>query len=180
MMIDFEMYFCIYCSENGLDIKLSFDMPEGYETAYGTFDQAVDTLYINAKLIQSLSDHEQLFYLYHELRHASQHLHPVQFSELINISKNYVIMFNGVCCKLVNNNWKKCKLEGSTEHFSEIYLGQPYEIDANKFAYEQVKGLLGDLRELRELYLFWLPKQPVDDAVYMDLYHMIDRSLHML
>ena len=66
------------------------------------------------------------------------------------------------------------KLDGSTEHFTELYLGQPYERDANDFAYEKVKELLGDSPELQELHAFWTPKKPIADQVYEELYRQID------
>ena len=46
-MVDYEKHFRMYCEENSLPIKLSFDIPEGYETAIGTFDPTVNTLFIN-------------------------------------------------------------------------------------------------------------------------------------
>jgi hypothetical protein len=41
-MVDYEKHFRVYCEENSLTINLSFDMPEGYETANGTFDLTVN------------------------------------------------------------------------------------------------------------------------------------------
>lgn len=76
------------------------------------------------------------------------------------------IQYDGTCYKLVDGEWKECKLDGSTEHFTELYLGQPYERDANDFAYEKVKELLGDSPELQELHAFWTPKKPIADQVY--------------
>ena len=82
--------------------------------------------------------------------------------------------YDGTCYKLVDGEWKECKLDGSTEHFTELYLGQPYERDANDFAYEKVKELLGDSPELQELHAFWTPKKPISDQVYEELYRQID------
>lgn len=45
-------------------------MPEGYETANGTFDPTVNTLFINKEMLQSQPEYEQMFYLISELRHA--------------------------------------------------------------------------------------------------------------
>lgn len=66
-----------------------------------------------------------------------------RFDELISRSRLYVIQYDGTCYKLVDGEWKECKLEGSIEFFTELYLGQPHERDANDFAYERVKALLG-------------------------------------
>ena len=127
-------------------------MPKGYETANGTFDPTVNTLFINKEMLQSQPEYEQMFYLFHELRHALQYLHPESFDGLI----------------------ARSRLDGSTEHFTELYLGQPYERDANDFAYEKVKELLGDSPELQELHAFWTPKKPIADQVYEELYRQID------
>lgn len=115
-----------------------------------------------------------MFYLFHELRHALQYLHPESFDGLIARSRLYVIQYDGTCYKLVDGEWKECKLDGSTEHFTELYLGQPYERDANDFAYERVKALLGASPELQELLAFWTPKKPISDQVYEELYRQID------
>lgn len=52
-MVDYEKHFRMYCEENSLPINLSFDMPKGYETANGTFDPTVNTLFINKEMLQS-------------------------------------------------------------------------------------------------------------------------------
>ena len=127
-------------------------MPKGYETANGTFDPTVNTLFINKEMLQSQPEYEQMFYLFHELRHALQYLHPESFDELISKSRLYVIQYDGTCYKLVDGEWKECKLDGLIEYFTELYLGQPYERDANDFAYEKVKELLGYSPELQELH----------------------------
>ena len=176
-MIDFEKHFRMYCEENSLTINLSFDMPKGYETANGTFDPTVNTLFINKEMLQSQPEYEQMFYLFHELRHALQYLHPERFDELISESRLYVIQYDGTCYKLVDGEWKECKLDGSTEYFTELYLGQPYERDANDFSYERVKALLGDSPELQELHAFWMPKKTIEDQAYEELYRQIDEMI---
>lgn len=115
-----------------------------------------------------------MFYLFHELRHALQYLHPERFDGLISRSRLYVIQYDGTCYKLVDGKWKECKLEGSIEFLTELYLGQPHERDANDFAYERVKALLGASPELQELLAFWTPKKPISDQVYEELYRQID------
>ena len=86
-------------------------------------------------------------------------------------------MYDGTCYKLVDGDWKDCKLEGSIECFTELYLGQPYERDANEFAYEKVKELLGDSPELRELHAFWTPKKTMEDQAYEKLYRQINEMI---
>lgn len=57
-----------FCYENGIDVKLSYDMPAGYETAYGTYDVTINTLFLNTSILRNAPKHEALFYLFHELR----------------------------------------------------------------------------------------------------------------
>ena len=138
-MFDYKKYFDSYCNETGLELSLCFDMPEGYETANGTYDDGTKTVYINAKLLEAAPDYEKAFYLFHELRHAAQYLEPEQFPELIRRSLQYMIQYDGTCYKLVNGDYTACELEGEEERFTELYLGQPHEMDANNYAFEQTR-----------------------------------------
>ena len=178
-MFDYERYFNQYRNDNNLDLKLSFNMPAGYETANGTFDVASKTVFINAEYLEDAPDYEKAFYLFHELRHSSQHLYPELFSNAVSRSISYVIMYDGTCCKIINGEYYECKLEGGEEHFTNIYLGQPYEADANTYAYEQVKTIFGDSDGLRKLYEFWMPSQPVSDEVYDSVYALIDEKIQI-
>ena len=173
-MFDYERYFNQYCDENKLDLILSFNMPAGYETANGTFDVESKTVFINAEYLKEAPDHEKSFYLYHELRHASQHFCPELFGSKINQSIQYIIMYDGTCYKIISGKYYECKLDGGEEYFTNIYLGQPYEVDANTYAYEQVKKIFGDSDDLRKLFGFWMPSQPVSDEVYASIYALID------
>ena len=178
-MFDYERYFNQYRDENKLELNLSFVMPEGYETACGTFDAELKTVFINAEYLKKAPDYEKAFTLFHELRHASQYLYPELFSSAIIRSLPYVIMYNGVCYKLIDGKYYACKLEGEEAYFSDIYLGQPYEIDANQFAFEQVKKICGDSESLRKLYEFRMPSQIVPDEVYDSIYTLIDEKIQM-
>lgn len=53
-------------------------------------------------------------------------------------------------------------------------LDSPMNGDANDFAYEKVKELLGDSPEPQVLHAFWTPKKPIADQVYEELYRQID------
>ena len=176
-MVDYEKYFHSYCNENDLAMSLSFDMPAGYETAYGTYDPTVNTVFINKNLLKELPEYEQLFYLFHELRHSFQYLFPEKINEAIRRSCQYVVMFDGTCFKLADDEWKECKLEGNEAYFSEMYLGQPYEVDANEFAYENVKKVLGESSELEALYGFWMPKREIENREFEELYSRIDERV---
>ena len=105
-------------------------------------------LFINAEILSEAPDYEKAFYLFHELRHASQYLCPEQFGEEIIKSLPYTIMYDGTCYKLIDGEYLECKLDGGEDIFTDLYLGQPYEVDANISAYEQVKKIYGDSDEL--------------------------------
>ena len=63
-------HFGSYCREHGLDLKLSFGMPPGYEDANGTFDPDTKTVYMNRDRLSGSPAYEKAFYLYHELSHS--------------------------------------------------------------------------------------------------------------
>lgn len=176
-MLDIKTYFERYCRKYDLDIALSWEMPEGYETAFGSFDPTCHTLFLNNSLLQSAPEREALFYLYHELRHALQYLRPELFDQQIQASRFYVILYNGVCYKLVVDAWKMCVLSGDTEYFKAAYLSLPYERDANDYAYQTVRKLRGDTAELRELVSAWTPAAPLPQEELERLFCLIDTSI---
>ena len=81
------------CAERGLSVVLSWDMPQGYETANGTFDPVAKTLFLNPAVLQSAAEYEAMFYLVHELRHAEQYQHPERFDAMIRVSLPYVVLY---------------------------------------------------------------------------------------
>lgn len=180
-MFDYQRYFDTCCKENGLELNLCFDMPEGYENANGLFDDGQRTVYINRKGLEDRPDFEKAFYLFHELRHAAQYLCPDRFPELIRKSLQYVIQYNGVCFKRIGDDYAGCELEGGEERFSALYLGQPHETDANNYAYEQTERMFGKSEGLRKLYAFWTPEKPAADTEYEAVYSQIDdKTAYML
>lgn len=176
-MFDYQKHFDAFCKENCLKLCLSFDMPTGYKTANGTFDFETKTVYINAECLSRTPDHEQAFFFFHELRHASQYLRPEQFSDAMIHSLAYTIMFDGTCYKLVDGKYLECKLDGGEAFFTNIYLGQPYEVDANKYAYERVMMIFGDSEGLQKLYESWLPSCPVPNEIYDSVFALIDEKI---
>ncbi len=175
-MFDYEKHFSWFLDEHGLDLRLSFGMPEGYGTANGTFDPDSKTVFINAELLKDAPDYEKAFYFFHELRHALQHLRPGLFGEEIRRSLRYVIMYDGTCYKLDGGRTRECRLDGGEEVFTDLYLGQPYEADANAYAYEQAKKLCGASEGLDRLYAFWMPERPVLPEAYDPVYAAIDEN----
>ena len=166
-----------FCYENHLSTHFSTDMPEGYETANGTFDITKNTLFFNTAMLAEAPDYEMLFYLFHELRHVLQYVKPEQFSPIIQKSLSYVLMYDGTCYKLINGDWAECRLDGTEDYLTRAYLGQPYELDANQFAYERVNAILGPSEELDKLHAFWTPEVKLSDAEYRKIYHEIDMKL---
>ena len=166
-----------FCKENKLDIVLSTIMPKGYEYANGTFDVTKKTLFYNVKYLKPLPEYERIFYLFHELRHADQYLNPQKYSDEIIKSSYYSIMFDGTCSKLINGEWKDCKLEGEEEYFINLYLSQPYEVDANSYAYQKTKELFGPSKELNGLFTFWSPKKDISFVDFHKFYEEIDKMI---
>jgi len=165
-----------FCTETGISISLSHDMPAGYETAYGTYDVTINTLFLNAQLLRDTPEYEVLFYLFHELRHAMQYLRPESFDPQIQESRFYVVLYNGVCYKLVDNAWQEVVMEGAEDYFTRAYMSLPYELDANSFAYERVKDICGNTDELQSLYSFWIPAEKMDYVELHDLFIRIDTA----
>lgn len=176
-MSDIEIIIKDLCRENGLSVNLSYNMPSGYETAYGTYDITINTLFLNVAILKDTPKYEILFYLFHELRHAMQYLCPAMFDEQIQESRFYVVLYNGVCYKLVGNQWQECILEGSEDYFIRAYTSLPYELDANAFAYEMTKEICGDTTELQKLYSYWMPNNRVDYDEHLKLFARIDQCL---
>ena len=176
-MFDYQKIFDEYCRENGLALHLCFEMPEGFEGADGMFDPDSRTVYINTVFPEGTPDYVRAFFLFHELRHAAQYLCPERFSDLIRRSLGYVIQYDGTCYKLVNGEYMECKLEGGEEVFTDLYMGQPHEMDANRFAYEQVKKLYGDSEKMRQLYEERKPGKEIGDEVYGEVYFEIDERI---
>ena len=179
MIRDYELenYISAFCVENGVSVNISRDMPDGYDTAYGTYDVTVNTLYLNFGKLENASEYEVLFYLFHELRHALQYLRPEMFDEQIRESSSYVVLYDGTCFKLIDHKWHRCYLDEVGNHFTDAYLSIPYEVDANRYAYQKVKIICGDSPELRKLYQFWMPKTVWQYEDYRKLFLIIDGKI---
>ena len=175
-MIEIQALFRNFCKENDLPVRLSQEMPAGYETAFGTYDVTEGTLFINVPVLTHAPDYAALFYVYHELRHAVQYCHPDRFPKPVRESLPYVILFNGTCFRLADHGWRECVLEGDTDDFTDVYLSLPYEKDANAFAYHTVGAILGLSPELAELYAGWLPQRERTFEEQQRLFRLIDEK----
>lgn len=166
-----------FCAESGLHLALSWEMPAGYETAYGTYDIAENTLFLNWALLEKLPRGQQLFYLCHELRHGMQYQQPEQFSPFLRESLPYVLLYDGTCFRLQDGEWRQGKLEGEAAYFTNAYLGLPYEVDANRFAYAKVCACCGDSEELKGLLARNSPEYDMSAEEYRALFRRIDEAL---
>ena len=178
MMSDVEKLFYSFVRENHLDIQLSYTIPLGYEDAFGTFDITVKTLFLNKGLLESKPEFEVLFYFYHELRHAMQYICQEKFPGSIRDSINYVILYNGLCFKLVGSEWKSCQLSGEEEYFTLLYQNLPYELDANLYARDTVRALLPEYQsDVDSLCSLWLPQKRISEEELASIFRQIDSSL---
>jgi len=105
-------------------------------------------MFVNVNLLENAPVYKVLFYLYHEMRHALQYAHPEQLDKEIRESLPYVLLYNGICFRLLDNAWVECKLDGDEDYFTQAYLSFPYELDANSFAHSMVKATLSESKEL--------------------------------
>lgn len=176
-MFQYKKHFDEYCKENKLSLSLSYAMPCGYETAFGTFDSNSLTVFINKNLLNDREEFEQAFYLFHELRHALQYTNPQSFNNIINESLSYIIMYDGTCYKKVGDKYYKYKINGDEEFLKNLYISQPYEMDANKYAYKKVCEVIGFSKELEQLYHRWIPKRKIPNETYRLIYKEIDKSI---
>ena len=175
-LCDLRERFRAECESEGLDWRLSADMPKGFEDAFGTCDPTTRTVYLNAPALGKMPEYERLFHLYHELRHAAQYAHPERFGELTARSLSYAVGYDGVCFRLCGDGWRECRLDGSREYFTGMYLGQPSERDANEYALSRVRKIVGNAEGLCELAAFWTPDVLPGEDEYERLYELIDEK----
>lgn len=176
-MLDFLRYFDVFCEGTGLCLTLTLEMPAGYDQANGLFDPEKNVVFFNVQRLASRPDYEQAFYFFHELRHAAQYLRPESFPASIRRSLSYILQYDGTCYKWINGRCLKCSFADSAAEFPDLYLGQPYERDANEFAYHRVLDILGFSEGLQRLYRFWMPSRPVPEGRYDAVYAAIDEKL---
>ena len=179
LRFDIEKLFYSFVRENRLDIQISYTMPPGYESAFGTFDITVKTLFLNRGLLEDTPEFEVLFYFYHELRHAMQYICPENFPGSVRDSIKYVILYSGLCFKLVGSEWKSCQLVGDEEYFTLLYKNLPYELDANLYARDTAGALLPEHRSsVDSLCSLWLPPKSISEEELASIFRQIDSLLY--
>ena len=165
-----------FCKKENIKIDISFSMPKGYENAYGTFDAVKNILFANFNLLKT--NYCNLFYLFHELRHAKQYINKKLFSKELQKSLDYVVLYDGTCYKLKNNKWKKSKLKANLD-FLNLYKNLPYEIDANKYAFKKMKKLINkdEYNTLIKIYKNTLPTIKIKKKEIQNLFNTIDEKI---
>lgn len=176
-MMGLEQRVATHCLQHNLRVELSYQMPPGYETAFGTYAPDSHTLHLNVGLLKDAPQTDALFYLYHELRHAEQYQHPERFDSTIRESLPYVILYDGHCFKQVDGHWRSCKLDGEETYFTAAYLSLPYELDANTYACQKVEVETDSASAAEAFRHFWLPEHPLPQEEFVRLFQQIDRAL---
>lgn len=141
----------------GMHLRLSFSMPEGYESAYGLSDPPTGTIFVNRALWPSCAPLDPLYYFLHELRHGIQTALPKLFSADFALNRRYVIQFDGTGFRMDGNKVITVHLTGDQAYFTELYLASPCELDANAFAWRCLKAA-GAPAKLEALRAMWSPR----------------------
>ena len=169
----------------GVETELAYEMPAGYELAYGLYDPVRGISYLNLDL-PGLSATEQLYYLLHEFRHAIQNGRQDLFPPELTEGLRYIIQYDGTAYRQEDGRLLETKLEGEQDYFTQLYLCQHYERDANEFAYRCLSTMSETqkvaLDGLDDLYAMWSPTfrifpESEVDACLRDAYRRIDRQL---
>jgi len=164
-----------FIQEHNLDIALSFDMPEGYETAFGTYDPCKKTLFVNKSLFEG-NNILFIFTLFHELWHAKQYTTPQEFDKDIIDSLKYVVLYNGICYKLINNAWQKVQ---PTKYYDweNVYKSLPYELNANIHAYFLAREYLPSnaMDTLNSILAKTKPTSYISPSTLKEVFEEIDR-----
>jgi translation initiation factor 2 beta subunit (eIF-2beta)/eIF-5 len=146
-----------------LSARISYDMPEGFEYAFGTYDDTTNTLFFNESVCISEGLVCCLFTIAHELRHALQNKYSEKFSLEVQKSRLYAINADlKTAYKLSGNKWFECELPYDTDYLIELYLCNPNEKDANDYAYNYIIQIVKSnqkiVSELNEYMAMWQPE----------------------
>ncbi|MGL5153179.1 MAG: hypothetical protein ACRC7N_21680 [Clostridium sp.] len=145
--------------ENKLDLAIDSNMPVGYENANAMINTLENKIYFNIEKAKMDDSITPIYSLIHEIRHAIQYKYKSLFNSILVRSLDYVIMYDGNAYKIVENEWKHCKLDKDIGYCTEIYLLSPNEQDANKFAYEYLMKIVPEIKDdLDDILNFWMPR----------------------
>lgn len=157
--------------------SVCFDMPKGYEDAWGLTQDDTKTVYMNLSVAIKNSVYDFLYYFLHEVRHSIQYSFPSLFSPLVRKSLEYVIQYDGTILYKVNNEWKQHKIIGTEDYLKEFYMSSPCEVDANEFALKTVTLLFPNISfdRIKEM---WFPQYKYfDKAEFSDMFSAIIKDI---
>lgn len=144
----------------GMSTELFFTMPEGFEAAHGLTDPDTGNIRVNEALFDDGAPFLPLFIFLHELRHAIQQARTELFSNEIAVNCSHMIQFDGTGYFVDGDTVIAVKLGGEQAFYTELYLGSPAEMDANKFAYDMLRPVCAD-EALTEHYRIWTPSYKI-------------------
>lgn len=140
--------------------ELSFVMPEGFQGAYGVYDNLSNVLHISSELLAE-DGVPMPFTFCHEFRHLLQFQFPEAFSPFLAESLRYALQYDGLAFLFEEGKTRSVRLEGAPDYFLDLYLAQPMELDANGYALDCLSGAAGAepfRRELHQWADMWRPK----------------------
>ena len=143
----------------GIAVELCFEMPAGFETAFGMYDPIKRISYLNLDL-PDVDPVDQLLIMLHEFRHAMQNCRQELFSPMLVKGLRYVIQYDGTCYRHSGNEFQSTRLEGEQAYYTELYLAQPHERDANEFARDCLLAARNSerfIRQIQDYFSVWSP-----------------------
>lgn len=126
---------------------LLFIPKKGFETAFANYDKEKKVIFLNPKYIEANS----LFIiwnLFHEIRHAIQYKNQdLIFQGYIPMddfyrSLRYYFTYDGTIYRFNNDEEFQYKIKQDEDFCLELYLRNPMEMDANKFAYKEMENII--------------------------------------
>jgi len=87
-------------------------------------------------------------------------------------------MYDGTSYKQVGDKYYKYKINGDEEFLKNLYSSQPYEMDANEYAYKKVSEVMGFSKDLEQLFHSWMPKRRISNETYRLIYTEIDKGIN--
>lgn len=176
-MSELEQWIERFARENGLTIKLSYEMPKGREEWYCNYDVETQSLHINRARLERGRDFEAAYYLFHELRHAEQFFAPQRFDESVRKSVRYAVFYDGTCYKFENGKRRECRLAATEYDFVSLSESMPHELDAHRYACEQAILLFPQKRrEILSLRDSWLPSKALSLDELNAAFEKIDKE----
>lgn len=126
---------------------LLFIPKKGFETAFANYDKEEKVIFLNPEYI-GVNSLFIIWNLFHEIRHA------IQYKNQDLISQGYIPMddfyrsfryyftYDGTTYLFNNDEEFQYKIKQDEDFCIELYLRNPMEMDANKFAYKEMENII--------------------------------------